>query len=88
MSFCQDTETRSSTDAGLLYCEFIFFTSLVTLYRREETARCLFLHHAGKKTTQDDIKEGAKVAVSVICSMIDQLESMQCLSTLLDSQYS
>jgi hypothetical protein len=60
----------------LRYCEFIFYTSLVTLYRRGEMARSLFLHHPGRKTTREDIKDGAKVAASVICSMIDQLEAM------------
>jgi hypothetical protein len=47
------------------------------LYRRGEKARTLFLHHAGKKTTGDDIEEGARVAVSVICSMIDQLHGRE-----------
>ncbi|KAI0139028.1 hypothetical protein F4776DRAFT_617775 [Hypoxylon sp. NC0597] len=71
-----NTPTQTSTDAGLLYCEFIFYTSLATLFRAEEIPRVLFLHHAGKKTTKQDIEEGAKVAASVICSMIDQLEAL------------
>jgi len=70
-----DLETKTSTNAGLLYCEFIFYTSLAALYKRDEKARTLFLHHAGKKTDKDDIAQSAKVAVSVICSMVDQIES-------------
>ncbi|KAF4458060.1 Peptidase C15 [Fusarium austroafricanum] len=70
-----DTPTQASTDAGLLYCEFIFYTSLAALYRREEPARALFLHHPGKKTTEQDIEEGVMIATVAICSMIDQLEA-------------
>ena len=66
---------QASTDAGLLYCEFIYYTSLATLYRRDEKPRALFLHHAGNKTTPDDIEEGTQVAISTICLMIDQLEA-------------
>ncbi|KAI0104456.1 hypothetical protein F4814DRAFT_455764 [Daldinia grandis] len=69
--------TKTSTDAGLLYCEFIYFTSLATLYEAGETPRALFLHHPGMKTAEDDIKDGVQVAISVICSMIDQLEASQ-----------
>jgi hypothetical protein len=58
----------------MLYCEFIFYTSLATLYKRNEKARTLFLHHAGKKTTKHDLEQGSKIAVSVISSMIDQIE--------------
>lgn len=36
----------------------------------------MFMHHPGKRTTEADIQEGADVAVSVICSMIDQLEEI------------
>ncbi|KAK7990148.1 hypothetical protein PG989_010463 [Apiospora arundinis] len=70
-----DIPTTTSTDAGLLYCEFIFFTSLATLYTQGETARTLFLHHAGKKEAPKDIEDSAKVVSSVICMMIDQLEA-------------
>ena len=65
---------ETSTDAGLLYCEFIFYTSLAALYKLKETPRAMFLHHAGKRMTPEGIDEGARVAVSVICSMIDQLD--------------
>ncbi|KAI1410377.1 hypothetical protein F5Y13DRAFT_192239 [Hypoxylon sp. FL1857] len=71
-----NTPTQTSTDAGLLYCEFIFYTSLATLFKAGEIPRVMFLHHAGYKTANKDIEDGAKVAVSVICSMIDQLESL------------
>ncbi|KAI1458141.1 hypothetical protein F4805DRAFT_425671 [Annulohypoxylon moriforme] len=69
-----NTPTMISKDAGLLYCEFIFYTSLSTLFKKGETQRVVFLHHAGNKTESRDIEEGANVGVSVICSMIDQLE--------------
>ncbi|KAI8656998.1 hypothetical protein NCS56_01305500 [Fusarium sp. Ph1] len=67
---------KTSTEAGLLYCEFIFYTSLAALYRREEPPRALFLHHAGKKTAKEDIEEGARVAAAVVRSMVDQLEGV------------
>ncbi|KAI0115620.1 hypothetical protein GGR51DRAFT_503591 [Nemania sp. FL0031] len=66
---------KSSTDAGLLYCELILYNSLAALYRRKEKARVMFLHQAGKKTEELGIEQGAKVATAVICSMIDQIES-------------
>lgn len=71
-----DTNTGTSTEAGLAYCEFIYYSSLATLYRQDEKARALFLHHAGKRTDDEGIKQGAQVATSVICSMIDQLEGL------------
>lgn len=73
----QEVPTKTSTDAGLLYCEFIFYSSLATLYKQNEPARAMFLHHAGKKLERQDIETGAKVAVSAICSMIDQLEELE-----------
>ncbi|KAF2753269.1 peptidase C15, pyroglutamyl peptidase I-like protein [Pseudovirgaria hyperparasitica] len=69
-----DVPFKSSTDAGLLYCEFIFYTSLAALYTRDEDSRVTFLHHAGKKIEPKDIKVGAQVAEAVICSLIDQIE--------------
>ncbi|KAI0888149.1 uncharacterized protein GGS22DRAFT_155178 [Annulohypoxylon maeteangense] len=69
-----NTPVMISRNAGLLYCEFIFYTSLSALYKKDETQRAMFLHHAGNKTESRDIEEGAKVAASVICSMVDQLE--------------
>lgn len=62
----QTTPIRSSTEAGLKYCEFMFYTSLATLYRQRETARVLFFHHPGKKDAQHDIDEGAGLAEFVI----------------------
>ena len=41
----------------------------------------MFLHHPGVKTANDDIEEGARVAASVICSMIDQLEERPEMSS-------
>ncbi|KAI1127031.1 hypothetical protein F5Y10DRAFT_243523 [Nemania abortiva] len=70
-----DIPVRSSTNAGLLYCELILYNSLAALWRRGEKARVMFLHHAGKKTEERDIEQGAQVATSVICSMIDQIEA-------------
>ncbi|KAI0377691.1 hypothetical protein F5Y04DRAFT_263478 [Hypomontagnella monticulosa] len=67
--------TKSSMDAGLLYCEFIYYTSLATLYDAHEIPRVLFLHHPEKKIGHHGVEEGTNVAVSIICSMIDQLET-------------
>ena len=72
----KDIPTDTSRYAGLMYCEFIFYTSLATLHRRNDQARVEFLHHPGKKTAEEDIQKGADVAQSVICSMIDQLRGM------------
>ncbi|KAI1439470.1 hypothetical protein F5Y02DRAFT_425720 [Annulohypoxylon stygium] len=76
-----DIPTKASQDAGLLYCEFIFYTSLSTLYEAGDVRRVMFLHHPGVKTANDDIEEGARVAASVICSMIDQLEERPEMSS-------
>ncbi|KAH8660513.1 hypothetical protein BX600DRAFT_523505 [Xylariales sp. PMI_506] len=69
------TSVKPSTDAGFAYCEFITYTSLAELYKRKEKPRALFFHHAGKKNDPAGIDEGAKVAVSLICHMIDELEN-------------
>lgn len=77
----QGTPTVISTDAGLMYCEFIFYSSLATLYRRNEMPRALFLHHAGKMSSPAGIAEGARVATSAICLMVDQIEAGDLLGT-------
>ncbi|KAL8658194.1 MAG: hypothetical protein Q9226_001192 [Calogaya cf. arnoldii] len=71
-----DLPAKASTDAGLKYCEFILYTSLATLHKRGESKRALFFHHPMEKGTEEDIQNGAKVAVSVITSMIDQVGGM------------
>jgi len=67
----QDIPVTISNDAGLLYCEFILYTSLATLYKKQEDARVVFFHVPGSET-EEDIEKGAEVLKGLICAMVEQ----------------
>lgn len=60
-----------SEDAGAYFCEFEFLSSLAECYQRKEFARVEFLH-TPQAETPEDIQKGARVAVAVICALLDR----------------
>jgi len=64
--------TPASQDIPVtIYCEFILFTSLATLYNKQEDARVVFFHVPGSET-EEDIEKGAEVLKALICAMVEQ----------------
>ncbi|KAL7955397.1 hypothetical protein V8C34DRAFT_291664 [Trichoderma compactum] len=69
-----NTLIRASTDAGRFSCEYILYSSLAELWRRGLDKRVMFMH-VPAKSSEKDITEGVDVAVHLILTIVDMLES-------------
>lgn len=65
-----EADLRISEDAGHYLCDFIYFSSLAHLYKRNEQRRVVFLHvpcEANKET----VAKGTELAVNLIRAMVE-----------------
>lgn len=80
-SFCsllaqKDADLRISENAGHYLCDFIYFSSLAHLYKRNEYRRVVFLHvpcEAGEQA----LAQGTELTVSLIRALVESELSRQ-----------
>lgn len=65
-----DTDVRLSTDAGHYLCDFIYFSSLAWLYRRNEHRRVVFLH-VPSEATAGAVRKGRAVTLGLIRALVE-----------------
>lgn len=68
-----DSKTRVSTNAGHNLCEFMFYSSLAELYKRNEKKRVVFVH-IPSGDTKEQMDEGVKVLTSYIRNLVERIE--------------
>ena len=63
--------SETSENAGLYFCEYIYYSSLAALHQQSQPAKVVFLH-----VPQDDapemIEKGVKLGVSLISALADE----------------
>lgn len=75
---CPESNIDLSDDGGLAFCEFGFYNSLAALHRRREPARAVYMHvpkmpqREPRSKHDEDIQQGARVAVALIKAMLEQ----------------
>jgi pyroglutamyl-peptidase len=68
---CQpDSDLRISEDAGRYLCDFIYFSSLAYLYKRNEQRRALFLH-VPSAATDAAVAKGKELTIQLIRSLAE-----------------
>jgi len=65
----QTTDVRISEDAGRYLCDFIYFSSLAHLTKKNEERRVVFLH-VPVDSTEEAIKTGVAVTVELIRTLV------------------
>ena len=61
---------KMSTDAGHFLCDFIYFSSLAYLYKRNEQRRVVFLH-VPSDGSEEALERGREVVVKLIRSLVE-----------------
>lgn len=64
--------TKTSTDAGLYFCEFQFYTSLVQLHKQKQFKRVEFFH-VPVDNGNDAIQRGVDVACALASEIVGRL---------------
>lgn len=75
----QHTDIRISEDAGRYLCDFIYFSSLAHLAKREEEKRVVFLH-VPVEADEAALKTGIEVTIELIRALV-QSGRMKKLAT-------
>lgn len=65
----QSTDVRISEDAGRYLCDFIYYSSLAHLTKKEEKRRVVFLHVPVDSNTEA-IKTGTEVTIELIRALV------------------
>jgi pyrrolidone-carboxylate peptidase len=65
----QDVDIRVSEDAGRYLCDFIYFSSLAYLTKKEEERRVVFLH-VPVDSDEAALNTGTEVALELIRAMV------------------
>ncbi|KAH7359030.1 hypothetical protein B0T11DRAFT_285619 [Plectosphaerella cucumerina] len=65
-----DSDLRISEDAGRYLCDFIYFSSLAYLYKRNEQRRVLFLH-VPSAATDAAVAKGKELTIQLIRSLAE-----------------
>jgi pyroglutamyl-peptidase len=69
LTFGQDVDIRVSEDAGRYLCDFIYFSSLAYLTKKEEERRVVFLH-VPVDSDEAALNTGTEVALELIRAMV------------------
>jgi pyroglutamyl-peptidase len=65
----QTTDVRISEDAGRYLCDFIYYSSLAHLTKKEEQRRVVFLH-VPVDSDEASIKLGTEVTIELIRALV------------------
>lgn len=63
-------DLRISEDAGRYLCDFIYFSSLATLYKQKRERKVVFLH-VPAEASERNIAQGRELAVNLIRSLVE-----------------
>jgi pyroglutamyl-peptidase len=69
----QKLDVRVSNDAGHYLCDFIYYSSLAHLWKREEERRVLFLH-VPVESDEVNVKRGSEALLELVRSAVVSLE--------------
>lgn len=72
-----DADVRVSEDAGRYLCDFIYYSSLAHLYRKEDHRRVVFLH-VPVDVTPEAIRKGVDLTVQLIRAVLESESSGLC----------
>ena len=65
----QDIDVRPSGDAGRYLCDFIYYSSLAELWKRDEERRVVFLH-VPVESDELSIARGREVLIELIRALV------------------
>ena len=65
----QDLDVRPSEDAGRYLCDFIYYSSLAELWKRDEERRVVFLH-VPVESDEAAIARGREVLIELIRALV------------------
>jgi pyrrolidone-carboxylate peptidase len=65
----KDVDVRPSEDAGRYLCDFIYYSSLVELWKRDEERRVVFLH-VPIECDEPAIARGREVLIELIRALV------------------
>ncbi|ROT39752.1 peptidase C15, pyroglutamyl peptidase I-like protein [Sodiomyces alkalinus F11] len=72
----EDVDLRISEDAGHYLCDFIYFSSLAHLYKRNEYRRVVFLH-VPCEASEQALCQGTELTVNLIRALVESEWSRQ-----------